>query len=440
MIDRTGILAGHSPARSTSPRSARLADRYARLSLSRPISLVDRLARDALLHALRRWRHGHVTLHLPEGRVVRLGDARAAERVQAFVFDDAFFTRVLVGGEIGAGEAYSDGLWRADDLPLLLRLFIRNLDELTFDTPLARVGQLANLVRHKLRKNSRAGSAENIHAHYDLGNDFYRLFLDETMAYSCALYRRGDETLEEAQRNKYELVCDKLRLSPEDHLLEIGGGWGGFAIHAARTRGCRVTTVTISRAQLELGRARVRAAGLAERVSVEEHDYRALSGRFDKIASIEMFEAVGYEYFGEFFATCSRLLARDGIMLLQTISMPDQRFDTYRKNVDWHQKHIFPGCCIPSLSAITRALARSSDLTVHHLEDIGPSYARTLAAWRARFHARLDDVRALGFDARFVRTWEMYLGFSEASFAERTLGDLQIVLTKPRNRTLPELG
>jgi cyclopropane-fatty-acyl-phospholipid synthase len=390
-----------------------------------------------VLGGLARLREGRLTVHLPDGEVRDLGDRHAREHAVLHVLDDQFFVRVLTHGEVGAGDAYLDGLWRADDLALLTRLFVRNLEWIDFDGPLARVGQLASLVAHRLRKNSRAGSRANIRAHYDLGNDFYRLFLDDSMAYSCAIYAEGDD-LARAQLRKLDTICEKIRLGPDDHLLEIGGGWGGFAVHAARTTGCRVTTVTVSREQERLARDRVALAGLTERVRVEFCDYRDLrgDGAYDKIVSIEMFEAVGREYWGSFFAKCSALLAPAGLMLLQTISIPEQRFARYLRNVDWTQKHIFPGAVLPSLEAILHASGSSSDLTVHALEDIGRHYAPTLRAWRERFLARLDDVRALGFDERFVRMWEMYLCFSEAAFGERTLGDLQIVFTRPKNRAL----
>ncbi len=392
----------------------------------------DRISRKLVLDSLARWRHGFVTMHLPGGDTHTLGDPHAAERVAVTIVDDAFFTRVLTLGEIGAGESYMEGEYRADDLALLVKLFVRNLDELKIDGPLARLGQLAALVGHKLRRNSRAGSRKNITAHYDLGNAFYKLFLDDALAYSCAFWTSPGESLEQAQRNKFDRICDKLQLSAGDRVLEIGSGWGGFAIHAARTRGCHITTVTISREQLAEARRRVESAGLSHLVDVQFRDYRELTGAYDKLVSIEMFEAVGPEYYGTFFAKCSSLLAPHGAMLLQTISMPEQRFDAYRKNVDWTQKYIFPGAVIPSLASIVTATGRSSDLTVNHLENLGPHYAPTLREWRRRFFANLETVRAQGFDERFVRMWEMYLCFSEAAFAERTLGDLQIVLTKPR--------
>ena len=392
----------------------------------------EALARTLVLRTLERWRHGHLTLRLPDGRTRTFGDARASEHAAITVADDAFFARVLAQGELGTGEAYQDGLWRADDLVLFVRLFLRNMEELAIDGPLARAGQLVSLIAHRLRRNSRRGSAANIHAHYDLGNDFYRLFLDESMTYSCAVFGDGDD-LATAQRRKLDLVCDALRLAPGDEVLEIGCGWGSFALHAARERGCRVTAVTISQAQHALAAERVAAAGLGDRVDVQRRDYRDLPARaFDKIASIEMFEAVGREYWPAYFAAAARALRPGGRMLLQTIAMPDARFDAYRRNVDWTQKHIFPGSCIPGLAAMTAAAAHASDLVVEEVRDIGPSYAPTLRAWRERFLGRLDDVRALGFDERFIRTWELYLAFSEAAFAERTLQDYQLLLRSSR--------
>jgi cyclopropane-fatty-acyl-phospholipid synthase len=437
-------------------------ERSLTLPMSGPLaSPVRGLARKLVLAGLSRMTEGHITLELPDGTVTEVGDRASKERARAQILDDEFFLRLVMQGELGAGEAYQDGLWRSDDLVGVLRLFLRNLSNMDLDSPLARLGQAASLVGHFARRNSRKGSAKNIQAHYDLSNAMYQLFLDRTMAYSCAVY--PDEaslasgslapvtphagaavagtpeprcSLEEAQRRKYELICDKLALGASDHVLEIGSGWGGFAIHAASTRGCRVHTITVSRAQAELARERVAAAGLGERVHVELRDYRDVAGRYDKIVSIEMFEAIGAEYFGTYFAKCSEVLAPGGTMLLQTIAMPEQRFSRYRRNVDWHQKYIFPGAVIPSLGAMLAATGAASDLTVHHVEDIGRHYAPTLREWKRRFFEQLDQVRRLGFDDRFVRTWDMYLSFSEAAFAERTLVDYQILLTRPNNRAL----
>jgi cyclopropane-fatty-acyl-phospholipid synthase len=363
------------------------------------------------------------------------------------VHDDQLFLRLLLRGEMGGGESYVAGEWSTDDLPGVIRSFLRVTGARGFESPLTYLAQLPALVRHRRAANSVAGSERNIHAHYDLGNDFYRLFLDgETLAYSCALWpprdgggdvadtpvpagAAGEAALAAAQRAKLEHLCGKLELSPRDHLLEIGCGWGGMAIHAAATRGCRVTAITVSREQHELARARVAAAGLTERVDIQYRDYRDLTGSFDKLVSIEMLEAVGYEYLPAYFATCGRALRPGGVMALQSITMPDDRFEAYRRRVDWMQTYIFPGSLIPSVAAI-RAAVRGSGLTLEHLEDLGPHYAPTLRAWTQRFTEHLSEVRALGFDAPFQRTWLLYLAFSEAAFAERTLGDHQVVLRR----------
>ncbi|HEY6174737.1 MAG TPA: cyclopropane-fatty-acyl-phospholipid synthase family protein, partial [Kofleriaceae bacterium] len=299
------------------------------------------------------------------------------------------------------------------------------------ESPLTWLARLPSLVRHRRAANTLRGSERNVRAHYDLGNAFYQLFLDpETLAYSCAYFPRPAMSLADGQRAKLDRLCDLLALSPRDHLLEIGCGWGGMAIHAARTRGCRVTAITVSREQRELAAARVAAAGLADRVAIEYRDYRALDGaRFDKLVSIEMIEAVGHEYLPEYFAIASRLLPPGGRFALQSITMPDARFAAYRRRVDWMQTYVFPGSVIPSLAAI-RDAAAPAGLHVESADDIGPDYAATLAAWRARFVAALPEVAALGFDEPFVRTWLMYLAFSEAAFAERTLGDHQLLLTR----------
>jgi cyclopropane-fatty-acyl-phospholipid synthase len=341
------------------------------------------------------------------------------------IHDDRLFLRLLVRGEMGAGEAFVAGDWSSDDLVGVVRAFLRATGAQGIESPLTKLMQLPALARHRRAANTRTGSQRNVHAHYDLGNAFYRLFLDdETLAYSAAIYPAP--SLGEAQRSKLERLCEQLQLSPRDHLLEIGCGWGGMAIHAARSRGCKVTAITVSREQHALASARVAEAGLADRVTVEYRDYRDLTGTYDKIVSIEMLEAVGYEFLPDYFARCARALAPGGRLAIQTITMPEDRFDAYRRGVDWMQTYIFPGTLIPSLGAI-RAAAPMFELADVH--DIGPSYAPTLAAWRERFVAALPAVRALGFDEPFIRTWLLYLAFSEAAFAERTLGDHQLLLT-----------
>ena len=396
------------------------------------------LRRLALARLRRDWQAGALELELSGGELVRLGEGVAP---RARIHDDRLFLRLLVRGEMGAGEAFVAGDWSSDDLVGVVRAYLRATvargPEVErgwlrrprgIDSPLTRLAQRPALARHRRAANTPAGSARNVHAHYDLGNDFYRLFLDEpTMAYSCGIYPAP--SLADAQRQKFERLCDQLALSARDHLLEIGCGWGGMAIHAASTRGCRVTAITVSREQHALASARVAEAGLADRVTVAYRDYRDLAGTFDKIVSIEMLEAVGYEFLPDYFARCARALAPGGRLAIQTITMPEDRFDAYRRRVDWMQTYVFPGTLIPSLGAI-RAASRM--LSLVDVCDIGPSYAPTLAAWREKFVAALPAVRALGFDEPFIRTWLLYLAFSEAAFAERTLGDHQLLFTCPR--------
>jgi len=374
------------------------------------------------------WRGGPLDVIAPSGASVRIGPPGPAEAC-ARVHDDRAFLRLVLRGEIGGGESFVAGEWSSDDLVGMLRLVLRATGPRGVESPLTRLGQLSSLVRHRRAANTLGGSQRNIHAHYDLGNAFYQLFLDaDTLSYSCALFSRPGMTLADAQRAKLDRLCDLLALSPRDHVLEIGCGWGGLAIHAARTRGCRVTAITVSRQQRELAAARVAAAGLADRVDIQYRDYRELDGRFDKLASIEMVEAVGYEYLPHYFAIAARLLRPGGRFALQSITMPDARFDAYRRRVDWMQTYIFPGSLIPSLAALAAAAAPAG-FCIERADDIGSSYAVTLQCWRASFIAELAAVAALGFDDQFVRTWLLYLAYSEAAFAERVLGDHQLLLT-----------
>jgi cyclopropane-fatty-acyl-phospholipid synthase len=397
--------------------------------LPRLVPPSGQLLRMAALAKLRAdWSGGRLDLILPSGERVRLGGAGPAD-ASARIHDDRLFLRLLMRGEMGAGESFVAGEWSSDDLVAVLRVFLRATGARGVESPLTRLAQLPALLRHRRSANTRTGSERNIHAHYDLGNRFYGLFLDpETLAYSCAIFPSPTTSLADAQRAKLDRLCDLLELSSRDHLLEIGCGWGGMAIHAARTRGCRVTAITVSREQYELASARVAAAGLADRVAVQYRDYRDLTGTFDKIVSIEMIEAVGYEYLPHYFETCARVLVPRGRLAIQTITMPDDRFEAYRRRVDWMQTYIFPGSLIPSIQTLRAAAARAG-FAPAHTEDIGLDYAPTLRAWRDRFLASLPEVRALGFDDPFIRTWLLYLAFSEAAFTERTLGDHQLVLT-----------
>jgi cyclopropane-fatty-acyl-phospholipid synthase len=359
------------------------------------------------------------------------------------VYDAAFYRQVAGNGSVGAGEAYMDGVWECDDLVALMRMLVRNRDLLdAMETGLAHLGGAVMKAWHALRRNTRGGSQRNIAAHYDLGNDFFHLFLDDNMMYSSAIFARADESLEIASTRKLDRICQKLALSANDRVVEIGSGWGGFAIHAARNYGCHITTTTISREQYDLARERVHAAGLDDRVEVLLQDYRDLSGRYDKLVSIEMIEAIGHQYLDSYFTKVGTLLEPHGMALIQAITIEDHRYAQALRAVDFIKRYIFPGSFIPSVSAMLNAVAGSSDLKLFQLEDIGPSYAVTLAAWRERFHRHLPEVRAQGYDERFVRMWDFYLAYCESGFRERSTGDVQMLLVKPgckRQQCLPDL-
>jgi cyclopropane-fatty-acyl-phospholipid synthase len=356
------------------------------------------------------------------------------------VHDPRFYRRLVFGGSLGAAEAYIHGFWTCDSLINLVRIFCRN-GELSSGLEKGAVQMLSplRLFAHRTRRNTRSGSRRNIASHYDLGNDFFSLFLDPTLAYSCAIFPTGESTLLEASEAKFDRICRKLELKPEDHLLEIGTGWGGFALYAARKYGCRVTTTTISQKQYEFSQNLIRKAGLENRVTVLMEDYRRLRGSYDKLVSIEMIEAVGHQYFDTYFRVCSELLKPHGMMLLQAIIIPDQKYDRYRRSVDFIQRYIFPGGCLPSIGAICRSLGRATDFNLFHLEDITPHYAETLAHWRRQFRANLGQVKKLGFSEQFIRTWKFYFCYCEGGFRERVIGDVQILLTKPACRRAPIL-
>jgi len=401
--------------------------------------LATRLGRAGLLRALSRLQHGQVRLIEP-GAEHRFGQLteRCALSVTLRVLDARFYAKAAFGGSVGAGAAYIHGYWSCDDLTGLIRIMVVNRPALKqMERGAARLSRPLRRATHWLRRNSHAGSARNIAAHYDIGNELYRLMLDETMAYSCAIFEHEHSTLAEGSRAKFDAACRKLALTPGDHLLEIGTGWGGLAIHAAQHYGCRVTTTTISRAQHDYARERIAAAGLADRITLLLTDYRELSGRYDKLVSIEMVEAVGARYLPTFFGRCSELLAPHGAMLLQAITIQDQLYADALASVDYIQQFIFPGSFIPSVSALLDAARDATDLKLFHLEDIGPHYARTLELWRRNFFAHLEQVRQLGYPPSFVRLWEFYLCYCEGGFAERQLGDVQMLLTKPDCRRAP---
>ena len=384
------------------------------------------------LAAAARIRTGCLVVVLPDGSRRVFGDAQSTRRGEIRIHDSRALVRALVNGETGLGEAYVDGLWSSPDLVALIELGALNRASLALSAGWWRAPtQLARTLAHRARRNTRRQSRRNIAAHYDLGNDFYRLFLDETMTYSSAVFASPDQPLADAQRNKYRLMAERGGLAPGMHVLEIGTGWGGFALYAAGELGCRVTTITISRAQAELARERVRDAGLEGLVDVQLRDYREIVGTFDAIVSIEMLEAVGAEYLATFFEACDRALRPGGRLSLQSITFPDAAYESQRRGANWIQQYIFPGGLCPSLAVIERA-TRATNLRITRVDDIGPHYAATLRAWRQRFLERVAAVRALGFDDRFVRTWEYYLALSEAAFATGTTQDLQVVFEKGR--------
>lgn len=398
-------------------------------------SALDRLLRNRVLDQLRALRGRAIVLADPLG-CIRTGDAEdAAAPLRIDVHGPGFYRALAANGSVGAAESYMDGEWDCADLVGLVQLLVRNRDLLdAMERGPARIGGWAMRGWNALRRNTRDGARRNIAAHYDLGNDFFRLFLSEDLMYSSALYAGDDDTLEAASTRKLDRICDKLRLGPDDHVVEIGTGWGGFAVHAARTRGCRVTTTTISREQHALASQRVADAGLQDRVIVLLSDYRDLQGQYTKLVSIEMIEAIGAQYLDTYFATLGRLLKPDGLALVQAITIEDHRYEQALRSVDFIKRHIFPGSFIPSVAAMLAAKTRSSDLALVHLEDFGPSYARTLHDWRERFLARREDVRAQGFDERFLRMWTFYLAYCEGGFRERSIGVAHVLMAKPGYR------
>lgn len=392
--------------------------------------LLNDLGRQSVLHQLAHLTRGSVTVVEGE-RTYRFGPASngtAAIRVRS----PRFWRSVLLGGTLGAAEAYIRGDWDTRDLPGVMTVLARNAEALRhIDSLSGRLLQPIRAAAGWLRRNTRLGSRRNIAAHYDLSNEFFALMLDRTMTYSAGIFESPQSSLEDASRAKFDRICRKLELSPADQVLEVGCGWGGFAIYAARNYGCRVTATTISQAQYDYARRAIDEAGLADRIRLLQTDYRDLGGQFDKLVSIEMIEAVGEQFLDTYFRRCSRLLKADGMMLLQAITMPEDRYSHYRRGVDFIQQYIFPGGFLPAVSAISRSLGRATDLRLFHLEDIGPHYAETLRRWRENFEHNLDRARRLGFNERFMRTWEYYLCYCEVGFRERLTGVSQILLTKP---------
>jgi len=398
---------------------------------------LDGMLRAQLLRRLDGLQHGQLML-VEDGIEQVFGKAavgQAALVARVEVIDPAFYRAVAANGSVGAGEAWMDGLWRSDDLVALIQLLVRNRDMVDgMEGGLARLGGMAMRAWHSMRRNTRSGSRRNIAAHYDLGNDFFDLFLSSDLMYSSALWTGTADTLETASYRKLERICQQLDLRSGDRVVEIGTGWGGFALHAARHYGCHVTTTTISGEQHALASRRVAEAGLSDRVTLLLEDYRDLDGRYDKLVSIEMVEAIGAQYLDTYFSRIGSLLKPDGLALVQAITIEDHRYEQALRSVDFIKRFVFPGSFIPSINALLAAKTRASDLAVVELHDFGHSYALTLQAWRERFMARLPQVRAQGFDERFLRMWEFYLAYCEGGFRERSIGVAHLLLAKPGHR------
>lgn len=424
----------------TSPPSTQPFD--AAIESSTRVGAVDRLCEYLVFRSLAPMTRGALTMRLPDGTRRVLGNGQDGPVAEMHLRSRNFFRRCVVGGDIGFGESYQAGEWDSPNLTAVIGWFCANAESApTFSgtrnrDPFTNVGKLADRLLHRLRRNSLTGSRANIRAHYDLGNAFYSLWLDPTMTYSAALFESPDQSLAAAQSAKYERLCRELRLKPSDHVLEIGSGWGGFAEHAVKHHGCRITTVTISEEQHKFARERFQREGIADRAEVKLQDYRLLTGKFDRIVSIEMLEAVGDEFLETYFGKVQSLMARDGIFAAQFITCPDSRYHELRRGADWIQKHIFPGSLLLSMNRVGQAVQRTGSMSLHTLHDLGLDYARTLAQWRERFNAQLDTVRGQGFDEHFIRSWNYYLAYCEAAFAWRNISVVQATWTGPNNRTM----
>ncbi len=394
------------------------------------MNLLQRLARRAVHSRLEQLTDGRLTVHhAGDTHVFGSGHTPAAS---VTIHDPQFYPALAFGGHLGAAESYIEGGWDTEDLVALVQVLLRNHEVLEkLETGLAQLVQPARAALHALRRNTRRGSRKNIVAHYDLGNEFFSEFLDDTMTYSCGIFETPKTSMRDASIEKYDRICRKLKLDADDSVLEIGTGWGGFAVHAASTYGCKVTTTTVSDEQFRLASERVASAGLGDRVTLLQTDYRDLTGTFDKLVSIEMIEAVGHQYYGRYFAQCADLLKPHGLAAIQTITIQDRYYESARREVDFIKRYIFPGGCIPAVSTLAAAAA-PTDLRLVHLEDITPHYAETLRRWRERFNANWQSIEALGYNEDFKRLWEFYFCYCEGGFTEAVLGNVQLLFAKPR--------
>ncbi|MFT5711347.1 MAG: cyclopropane-fatty-acyl-phospholipid synthase [Halioglobus sp.] len=407
-----------------------------RLPQSRSARIGAKVSREAMFKVFSSLEIGSLTLH--EGQTSHhfgTPDLLGEPQAELHVHNPAVYAQLLTDGSIAAGEAYIRGHWSSPAPTEVTRLFSANLPALQrLDASQSWAMKLALKLAHRLNRNTHKGSKENIAAHYDLGNEFFQLFLDPTMMYSSAIFGNSEDSLEAASEAKLDEICGQLELRPDDHLLEIGTGWGGMAIHAAKHYGCRVTTTTISREQYDYACARVALEGLEDRITLLCEDYRSLTGEYDKLVSIEMIEAVGHEFYKNYFQCCAKLLKPDGKMVIQAITIAEQRYEEARDSVDFIKRYIFPGGCLPSVGVIANHIASDTDLQIVHLRDITQDYAQTLAHWRTRFMARLDEVKEMGFDEDFIRMWDYYLCYCEGGFRERIIGTVQLAFAKPGYR------
>lgn len=372
-----------------------------------------------------------------QGQFHQFGDPQSPYQATVTIHDPRAFKEMVLGGALGAAEAYTLKLWDSHDVTKVVQVFARNLDILEQQGWISQLRRFLVKLDHRFNRNSINKARDNIAAHYDLGNDLFEEFLDPSMMYSSAIYPKPDATLEEAQQYRLRRICEKLCLTPKDHVLEIGTGWGGMALYAAQNFGCKVTTTTISEQQHAYTQAQIERLGLQDRITLLKEDYRNLNGQYDKLISLEMIEAVGHEYLPTYFECCSALLKPQGAMLLQAITIADQRYHRYRKNVDFIQKYIFPGGHLPSVKQITAQVAKATDMTLRHLEDFGEHYALTLREWRRRFNQSSERLHYKGYDETFQRLWNYYFAYCEGGFLERNIGVTQIVFTKPKNRHAP---
>jgi len=401
-------------------------------------SLYERL----VMSAMAGMDQGYLEITQPNGRVKTLGKPDADIQATIRITNPEFFRKCVLYGDIGFGEAYVEGDWQTDNLTDVIRWMILNVNSNPAMSGSSRSFKAVNLLHglnkliHRFKPNDKNGSQKNIHDHYDLSNEFFKTFLDPSMTYSAGIFETPDQSLEQAQWLKYDRLCRKLKLKSTDRVLEIGCGWGGFAVHAAKQYGCHITGITISREQLAYARERVMREGFQSKIDLRFEDYRNVKGAYDKIVSIEMLEAVGHEFLEPYFAKCHELLTPQGILGLQVITCPDNRYDELRGGVDWIQKHIFPGSLLPSVSAVNRAVNNTGNMVLNHLEDLAINYAKTLQVWRKNLNARETTIQSLGFDDAFIRKWNYYFSYCEAAFSMRNIAVLQMIYTRPNNRSL----